>query len=347
MNIHELALKIGALQVEGASGTEEVTHTTAIEDGDPGALCFIGNPNYERYITSTKATAVIVSEHFQMPEFNGVKQPVLIRTKSPYEAFGLALEIFSPKRTQLDKGIHGDAAVHSGATVAKTARIGAHATISDGVTIGDNTEIYPGVFIGPNTTIGSDCVIHPNAVIYDGVTIGDRVVVGACTVVGFDGFGYVPMANGFYKKIPQVGTVVIEDDVEIGACCTIDRATIAETRIKRGVRLDNLIQIAHNVELGENTVMAAQSGVAGSTKVGRQNIIAGQVGLTGHIETTANVIIGAQSGVSKSITKPGTYFGYPAKGHREALKLEGALRSLPELIERVKQLEEELKKERA
>lgn len=343
MRIEELARLIGATSVDYSTGEEDITHATSIEDGDEGSVSFIGNPHYERFLMSTKATAVIVSEQFSVPAFNGSRRPVLLRVKRPYEGFAKALEIFRPERVLLAPGIHPSAVITESATLDPTVSVGANAYVGERVKIGANTCVLPGACIGADTTIGSHCVVHPNAVIYDHVQIGDRVVIGAGSVIGFDGFGYVPMGDGTYHKIPQVGIVVIEDNVEIGANTTIDRATVAETRIRKGAKLDNLIQIGHNVELGENTVMAAQSGISGSTKIGKQNIIAGQVGFTGHIETAENVIIGAQSGVSKSIQKAGTYFGYPARNHRDALKQEGALRSLPELIERVRQLEEKLK----
>jgi UDP-3-O-[3-hydroxymyristoyl] glucosamine N-acyltransferase len=343
MNILELAKKLDATSVEFADGNEDITYATAIEDGKAGSVSFIANPHYEHFLAHTGATAVIVGEQLATPEFGDRKPPVLLRVKRPYEAFAKALEIFAPPRTLLGRGVHPTAVVAESADVHPSVNIGVHAYVSDRVKVGANTNIFPGARIGADTTIGENCVIHANAVIYDHVQIGNNVVIGPGTVVGFDGFGYVPMGDGSYRKIPQVGTVVIEDDVEIGANTTIDRATISETRIRKGVKLDNLIQIAHNVEVGENTVMAAQAGVSGSTKLGKNNIIAGQVGITGHITTTDHVIVGAQSGVSKSVNKAGTYFGYPAKNHREALKLEGALRSLPELIERVRQLEEKIK----
>lgn len=199
-------------------------------------------------------------------------------------------------------------------------------------------------FIGENVTIGEQCIIHPNVVIYDGAVIGNRVVIGAGTAIGYDGFGFARVEDGSYLKVPQIGNVIIEDDVEIGANCTIDRATVSHTIIRKGVKLDNLIHIAHNVDIGENTVIAAQTGISGSTKIGKNNMIAGQVGMIGHIETADNVIIIAQSGVSKSITKSGTYFGSPAKEHRTALKIEGVIRSLPELVERVAKLEQQHEK---
>ncbi len=342
MNIKELANQIGATAVEFATGNEEITFATAVEDGVPGAVTFIGNPLYERHLPTTKASAVIVSEYLNAPYAIG-NGPALLRLKSPYEGFARALELFRPKKERPPRGVHPSSVVHPTAEVHPDACIGAHVFIAPRAKIGANTIVRHAVYIGPDAIVGADCEIHPNAVIYDRMQIGDRVVIGAGSVIGFDGFGYVPMADGAYRKIPQIGIVVIEDDVEIGANTTIDRATVAETRIRKGVKLDNLIQIAHNVDVGENTAMAAQAGISGSTTIGRSNIIAGQAGMTGHITTTDNVIIGAQSGVSKSITKPGLYMGYPARGSREVLKLEGALRSLPELIERVKKLEEQLK----
>lgn len=341
MNIKELAEKVGALSIEMSRGDEEISCATGIEDGIPGAVTFIGNPLYERFLSNTKATAVIVSEYLNAPYVMG-KGPALLRVSNPYEGFARALELFSPKKEKPSRGVHPSAAVDPTADIHSSAHIGAHVFVGARTKIGANTIVRNGAYVGNDTTIGSDCEIHPNVVIYDRMKLGDRVVVGAGSVIGFDGFGYVPMGDGSYRKIPQIGIVVLEDDVEIGANTTIDRATVAETRIRKGVKLDNLVQIAHNVEIGENTVMASQAGIAGSTTLGRQNIVGGQAGFTGHIQTADHVIVGAQSGVSKSITKPGLYMGSPARNGRELLKLEGAMRSLPELIERVKKLEQQL-----
>jgi UDP-3-O-[3-hydroxymyristoyl] glucosamine N-acyltransferase len=341
MNIKELAEKIGAASIEMSSGDEEINCATGIEDGIPGAVTFIGNPLYERFLSSTKATAVIVSEHQKIPYQIGFG-PAILRASNSYEGFTRALEVFSPKREKPPKGIHPSAIVDSSADIHSDSHIGDHVFVGPRAKIGANTIVRHGTYIGPDATIGADCEIHPNVVIYDRMKIGDRVIIGAGSAIGFDGFGYVPMGDGTYRKIPQIGIVVLEDDVEIGANTTIDRATVAETRIKKGVKLDNLIQVAHNVEIGENTAIAAMSAIAGSTKLGRQNIVGGQAGFTGHIQTTDNVIVGAQSGVSKSLTKPGLYMGSPAMNGREKLKLEGAMRLLPELIERVKKLEEQL-----
>jgi len=344
MNIKELADKVGALGIEMARGDEELTFATGIEDGVAGTVSFIGNPLYEKFLTTTKATAVIVSEYLKVPYEMG-QGPALLRVKSPYEAFSRALEIFSPERQRPPRGVHPSTVVDPSAKIDPTAMIGAHVFIGRNVTIGANTIVRHCAYVGHDSSVGSDCEIHPNAVVYDHMKLGNRVVIGAGSVIGFDGFGYVPMGDGSYRKIPQIGIVVIEDDVEIGANTTIDRATVAETRIRKGVKLDNLIQIAHNVELGENTVMAAQSGISGSTKLGRSNIVGGQAGFTGHIQTADNVIVGAQSGVSKAMSKPGLYMGSPARASRDMLKLEGAMRSLPDLIERGKKLEEMLQAE--
>ncbi len=341
MTIRELADRVGAIQIEKSRGDEDIRCATGIEDGVPGAVTFIGNPLYERFLASTKATAVIISE-FLNASYSVGEGPTILRVKNPYEGFAIALEIFSPKRESPPKGIHSTAFIAEGAEVHSEAHIGAHAFVGPRAKIGAKTIVRHAAYIGADSEIGSDCEIHPSVVIYDRIKIGNRVVVGAGSVIGFDGFGYVPMGDGSYRKIPQIGIVVLEDDVEIGANVTIDRATVAETRIKKGVKLDNLVQIAHNVEVGENTVMAAQVGIAGSTKIGKQNIFGGQAGLTGHIETAANVIVGAKSGVSKSVTKPGLYLGTPARNSREMLKMEGAMRSLPDLIERVRKLEEQL-----
>lgn len=340
MNIRELAKLLDATALEFADGSEEISYPAAIEEAKDGAISFIANPYYERHLLSTKATAVIVSEYLSASKEPGVHVPALIHVKSPYEAFARALEIFKPYKKLLEDGIHPSASIHPTASVHSRAKIGAFVTVCERVVIGEGAEILPGVYIGADAIVGKATILHPNVVVYDHVVIGDNVIVGAGSVIGFDGFGYVPMGDGSYHKIPQIGRVVLEDEVEIGANTTIDRATIAETRIKRGAKLDNLIQIAHNVEIGENTVIAAQAGISGSTKIGRQNIIAGQVGIVGHIETAEHVIVGAQSGISKSLSKAGTYFGSPARNHRDALRLEGAIRSLPELSDRVKRLEE-------
>ncbi len=327
MTIRELADTLHASAVVPELWDVQITHVAPIQEAEQGSLSFIGNPKYERFFLTTKASAVLVAEGFA-PEVGEEKQgPILIHVANPYEAFAHALELFNTRKGAIGIG------VDPRAVVSPSARLGANVTI------------MAGAFLGDNVSVGDNTVIHPNATIYDNCEIGNNCVIGPGTVIGFDGFGYVPLESGKYYKIPQIGNVIIEDNVEIGACCTIDRATVSHTIIRRGVKLDNLIHIAHNVEIGENTVIAAQTGISGSAKLGKQNMIAGQVGMIGHIETADNVVIIAQSGVSKSLTRPGTYFGSPAKEHRTALKIEGAIRSLPELIERVKALEQALHNE--
>lgn len=328
MTIRELADKLHALAIEPPDADVQITHVAPVQEAGPGALSFIANPNYERFLATTKASALIVSPTFKLETTEPNRAaPILLRVADPYAAFAHALELFNTRKAYLGQG------VDKRAVVSQSAKIGKEVTV------------MAGAFVGDRVTLGDGTVVHPNAVIYDGCEIGRRCVIGPGTVIGFDGFGYAPLEDGTFYKIPQIGNVIIEDDVEIGANCTIDRATVSHTILRRGVKLDNLVHIAHNVEIGENTVIAAQTGISGSTKLGKQNMIAGQVGMIGHIETADNVVIIAQSGVSKSLTKPGTYFGSPAKEHRTALKIEGAIRSLPELIERVKALEEALEKE--
>lgn len=327
MTIRELASYLEAPLFEFATGDEEISHAATINEAGSGAVTFIANPTYEKFLLTTNATAVIVGTEFPVPSESGSskKIPALIRSPDPYAAFARTLALFNPRKNIFAVRLHPSAVISASAVIADTAVIGAQCFIGDDVTIGDGS------------------VIHPCAVIYDGTVIGKNVVIGAGTVIGYDGFGYAPSAEGSFQKIPQIGNVIIEDHVEIGALCTVDRATVSHTIIRQGAKLDNLIHIAHNVEIGENTVIAAQTGISGSAKIGKRNQIAGQVGMIGHITTEDDVVIIAQSGVSKSITKRGTYFGAPAKEFRTALRQEGALRQLPELIERVKELEEKLR----
>ncbi|MEP7233805.1 MAG: UDP-3-O-(3-hydroxymyristoyl)glucosamine N-acyltransferase [Ignavibacteriota bacterium] len=324
MKVIELASKLGAESLEFADPDLEISHVAAITDASRGAVSFISNPSYEKFLGSTHASAVIISASLGVDQ--SLKLPALIRCADPYAAFSKALAIFNSRKNIFNPLIHPSAVISNSAVIAKTAAIGAQCFIGDDVLIGDGS------------------AIHPGAIIYDGTVIGKNVVIGPGTVIGFDGFGYTPAEEGKFEKIPQIGNVIIEDNVEIGALCTIDRAAISSTIIHRGVKLDNLIHIAHNVEIGEDTAIAAQTGISGSAKIGKRNRIAGQVGMIGHITTADDVIIIAQSGVSKSITKPGTYFGAPAKEFRAALRQEGAIRQLPELLEKVKELEEKIRK---
>jgi UDP-3-O-[3-hydroxymyristoyl] glucosamine N-acyltransferase len=318
----------------------EVSHVAKIEEAGTGDITFLANPKYEKYLGSTKASAVVVSRDLDEKKLNGRKRQIaFVKVDDPYISFLQLLQTLEATDELALTGIHPSAVVASSADLSPTVAVGANAVIGERVRIGRNSKIAHGSVIGDDVIVGCDVRIYPNVTVRENCQIGDRVIVHSGAVIGSDGFGFAPEKDGRYKKIPQVGNVVLEDDVEIGANCTIDRATLGETLIKRGVKLDNLVHVAHNVVIGENTMIAAQAGIAGSTKVGKNVLMGGQVGLIGHIEIADNVAIIAQSGVSKSLTKPGTtYFGSPAKEQRAAFRIEAALRHLPELIEEVRHL---------
>jgi UDP-3-O-[3-hydroxymyristoyl] glucosamine N-acyltransferase len=227
-------------------------------------------------------------------------------------------------------------------TIGENVSIGPYVVIGHGSSIGSGSAIYANTVLGPRVKVGERCTIHSNVSLYNDTSIGNDVIIHSGAVLGADGFGFAPVEDGRWEKIPQIGSVLIEDKVEIGANVTIDRATLGVTRICEGVKLDNLIHIAHNVTIGKNTVIAAQTGISGSTRIGESNMIAGQVGIVGHIETAPNVIIEAQSGVSKQIRNPGRYFGHPAKEHSQALRQEGALRQLPDLLQDIRDMKRRL-----
>lgn len=324
--------------VEGDSSA--LLHQVAkIEEGKPGALSFLSNPKYEPYLYETQSTAVLVNKDF-VPA-----QPVtttLIRVENAYAAFTRLLEQFAGSVAQLT-GVSPHAVVSKTAQVADDAYIGALVSIGEDVKIGKGCKIFPGVHIGDRSVIGDHTILFSGVQVYHDIHIGARCIVHSGTVIGSDGFGFAPQADRSYKKIPQTGDVHIEDDVEIGANCAIDRATMGSTIIRKGVKLDNLVQIAHNVEIGDHTVIASQSGVAGSTKIGKHCIVAGQVGFVGHITIADGSVFGAQSGVSNSIKEPNQkWFGYPAFEYGKALRAYATLKSLPDLEKRIRELEKQL-----
>lgn len=311
-------------------GKTEVVNIAKIEEAGPDEITFIANPVYERFFNSANAGAVIVSRNFKVPHDNiSTRKIPLIRVDDPYLAFVHLLDIFSPK-TELQKiGIHSSAVVEDSAFISDSeVRIGANCFIGEKVKIGNRVSILPNCVLLSNVEIGDDVLIYPNVTIYQGCKIGSKVIIHSGTVIGSDGFGQAKNADGSFQKIPQKGIVVIEDDVEIGSNCSIDRATMGETIIRRGVKLDNQLQIAHNVEIGRDTVIAAHTGIAGSTKIGKNCMIGGKVGIVGHITICDNVIITAATNVSKSITKPGLYSGYRAQPQMDELRQEVALRNL-------------------
>lgn len=297
---------------------DKATSFAKIESGKPGQLCFFANPKYEQYVYTSKASILLVNKSF---EPKSPVTPTMVRVDDAYSAIAELLKYVSDqkKRYRRHRGLHCHIAFS--AKIGKNVYVGNFTNIGKHCRIGERTKVYENVYIGDGTTIGKNCIIYPGVRIYPGMEIGDNVILHANCVIGSDGFGNAPQEDGSWEKIEHLGKVIIHDNVEIGANTTIDRAEMEATIIGKGVKIDNLCQIAHNVEIGENTVMAAQTGIAGSTKVGKNCIIAGQVGIVGHIKIADNTIIGAQSGVIGSVRKSGTtIFGTPAIDHKQYLR---------------------------
>lgn len=335
-------MKFSANQIAGmiggtVEGDPEITITklSKIEEGEPGSLSFLANPAYARYIYSTKASIVIVNRTFI------AEHPVastLIRVESADIAFARLLEIYNQVRND-KKGVSSLSSIAGTAVLGDNIYVGDFAIIGENAVIGDNVKIHPQVYIGDNNTIGNNTVLFPGVRIYSDNRIGNNCILHAGTVIGSDGFRF-NQQDGKNVKVPQIGNVIIEDDVETGANCTIDRATFGSTILRQGVKLDNLVHIAHNVEVGENTVIAAATGIAGSTKVGRNCMISGHVAMTGHITIADGTSMGGATGVSKSLTKPGQmYLGSPAMEASKFRRSTVIFRNLPELEERVSKLE--------
>jgi UDP-3-O-[3-hydroxymyristoyl] glucosamine N-acyltransferase len=339
-SVGEIASWIGAA-VEGSSDLL-IARVGKIEEAGEGDVSFLANPKYLKHLETTSASAVIVGIQVAAPNRTD-KRPVLLRVRDPYTAFLRVLVAFNPPEEPLPPGIHPRAEVSPSAVLGNGVRIGPLAVIGDRCTIGDGTMILPGTVLGHDVAVGSNCLLYGNVTVREGCVLGDRVIVHSGTVIGSDGFGFAPKPDGAYEKIPQIGNVVIEDDVEIGANCAIDRATMGETRIERGTKLDNLIQVAHNVRIGADTVVAAQAGFSGSTKIGKRGMVGGQVGFTGHLEIADETKFGAQSGVHRSIQKPGgTFMGTPAVPFREASKIMGAWSLLPDALTEIRALKNEI-----
>ncbi|MCB9046049.1 MAG: UDP-3-O-(3-hydroxymyristoyl)glucosamine N-acyltransferase [Chitinophagales bacterium] len=315
-----------------------ISDVAKIEDATAGYLSFVANPKYEEFLYKSKASIIIVNEALVLE--HGVSA-TLIRVKDAYSAFAQLLEKYNELKTIGGKtGIDDSAIVSKSAKVGKDVYIGALSYIGDNVSISDGAKIFPGSFVGDNVSIGKGTVLYAGVKIYDSSIVGENVIIHSGTIIGSDGFGFAPQKDGTYKKIPQIGNVIIEDNVEIGSNTTIDRATMGSTIIRKGVKLDNLIQIAHNVEIGENTVIAAQTGISGSTKIGRNCVIGGQVGIVGHIQIADFTSINAQSGLAKSVTTPNTALtGSPAYEYKSSLKSQAIFRNLPDLRDRLNNLE--------
>lgn len=333
----QIAAMLGG-SVEGNAG-EEVWKLCKIEEGEKGGLSFLANPKYTHYVYETKASVLIVSKDFA-PE-----RPVsatMVRVDNPYLAFASLLKAYNEMQLN-KKGIADQAFISETATLGEDCYVGAFAFIGENVKIGKNVKIYPQAYVGDNSVIGDDTTLFSGVKLYCNSMIGSRCILHAGVVVGADGFGFAPKGDGSYDKIDQIGNVIIEDDVEIGANTCVDRATMGSTIIHKGTKLDNLCQIAHNVQVGSNTVMAAQSAVAGSSKVGDNCIIAGQVGIVGHIEIGNQVTIAAQSGVTRGVKDGVTLLGTPAMDARQQRRNYIYTRNIEDLVKRIEELEKKLK----
>ena len=313
----------------------KINRLSKIEEGEPGSLSFLANPKYTPYIYSTKASIVIVNKDFVPDQ---AIHHTLIRVDDAYTAFARLLELYNKIKTE-KQGISSLAFISKSAVIGNNVYIGEFAYVGDNVTIGNNSKIFPHVFLGDRAKIGNDSTIYAGVIIYSDNLIGSRCTIHGGVVIGADGFGFAPQQDKNYKKVAQIGNVVIEDDVEIGSNTTIDRATLGSTIIHQGVKLDNLIQVAHNVEIGENTVIAAQTGISGSTKIGRNCMIAGQVGFVGHLSIGDDVKIGAQSGISGNLKDGSIVMGSPAidiATHRRSLV---HFKNLTDIVKRIDELE--------
>ncbi len=332
-----IAAAIGGT-VEGR-GDVTVSDFAKIEDARPGTITFLANPKYEHFLYSTEASIVLVREDL---ELSGPVSATLIRVADPYSALAQLMSVAAQALRPNPTGVESPSHIAEDATLGKDCYVGAFAYIGRGARIGNNVKIYPQAYIGDGVTIGDDTVIYPGVKIYYGCKIGSRCMIHAGAVIGSDGFGFAPDHNGVYHKIEQLGIVEIDDDVEIGANTTIDRSTMGRTHISRGVKLDNLIQVAHNVEIGHDTVMASQTGIAGSTKVGSNCMIGGQVGFAGHITVGDRVVIGAQSGIPKSVASDSRLMGTPAIGAGDFARLFAAQKQLATALRRIDALEKKL-----
>ena len=323
-------------KVEGDASVS-VNQFGKIEEATAGQISFLANPKYEEFLYSTKASILIVNDSLVLK--NKI-DATLIRVSDAYAAFATLLTKYQELKTQNLTGIQTPSFISSSAKLGENHFVAAFAYISDNVSIGNNVKIFPGVVVSENVKIGNDVILHPGVIIYADCILGNNITIHSGTIIGSDGFGFAPKADGSFQKVPQLGNVIIEDHVEIGSNTTIDRATIGSTIIRKGVKLDNLIQIAHNVEVGEHTVIAAQTGLSGSTRVGKGVMMGGQAGTAGHLSIADGVKVAARSGITKTISKENSIItGYPATEHNLALRAQVQVKNLPNLEKRVKELE--------
>lgn len=330
----------GILEGEVVGNPEaEVFKLSKIEEGTEGSLTFLANPKYINYIYSTQATVTIVNKTFE-PEQEITT--TLIKVDDAYKSFSKLLEYYNQVKL-MKSGIEQPSVISEGVTYGSDLYLGSFCYVGKNVTIGNNVKIYPNSFIGDNVTIGDDCVFFAGVRIYSETVIGNRCTIHSGTIIGSDGFGFAPQEDGTYAKVPQIGNVIIEDDVEIGACTTVDRATLGSTIIRKGVKLDNHIQVAHNVEIGENTVIAAQTGIAGTTKIGKNCLIGGQVGFAGHLVIGDGVKIQAQSGIGKNLEAGEVVQGSPAFNYGDFAKSFVHFRNLPKIVTDIEELKNKIK----
>jgi UDP-3-O-[3-hydroxymyristoyl] glucosamine N-acyltransferase len=325
-------------RVEGDPSVE-VSTFAKIEEGVPGALSFLANPKYEQYLYTSASSVIIVAESLVL------QQPVgatLVRVADPYAGFAKLLQIYESTIAR-PSGISDKAHIDPSATIGEDCYIGPFAVVEAGAVVGDGSLIYPNAYVGKGGKMGEGCTLHPNVVVYHDCRLGNGVVLHSGAVIGADGFGFAPQADGTFGKIPQIGNVVLEDFVEIGANTCVDRATMGSTVIGKGTKLDNQIQVGHNVVIGQNTVAAAQVGFAGSSKIGSNCMFGGQVGVAGHITIGDNVKLGAKSGVMSSVASNSTMAGVPLQTHMGNLRSQALIARLPEMEKRLRELEAKLK----
>ncbi|MCM8791177.1 MAG: UDP-3-O-(3-hydroxymyristoyl)glucosamine N-acyltransferase [Candidatus Omnitrophica bacterium] len=336
VKVRDVAFFVGG-ELSG-DGSRTVNNLNGAKEAGPNDLAFILDERFEDLIDRSNAACLIIPKNLR-----GSYKNTVIRVDDPVAAYSKIIEFAMPNRVPHPKGIHSTAVIAKGAKLGRGIALGAYVVIEEGADIGNDTIIYPFCYVGRKTRIGSKCVLYPNVTIRESISIGDRVIIHAGSVIGSDGFGYFQDKNGIQIKIPQIGTIMIEDDVEIGACVTIDRARFDKTIIGKGSKIDNLVQIAHNVVIGPNCIIAAQSGIAGSSELGKNVFLGGQVGVSDHVKLGDFVKVGAQTGISKSFPANTILFGYPAKPIEKAKDTIAAIGLLPKLFERVRALEAKIK----
>ena len=321
------------------NGNVRVSNISKIEEGKPGTLTFLSNLKYEGFIYKTEASIVLVNRDFiPKKEINAT----LIKVDNAYQALATLLDLYEQSKKATKNGIEQPSFIDESSTIGEDIYVGAFAYVGKNCKIGKNVKLYPQIYIGDNVNVGDNCIIYSGAKIYHDSIIGNSCIIHSGAVIGADGFGFAPQDDGNYKKIPQIGNTVLEDNVDIGANSTIDRGTMGSTIIRKGAKIDNLVQIAHNCDVGENTVIAAQSGFAGTTKVGKNCKFGGQVGLAGHLKIGDNVMFGAQSGISQNIKDNEVLLGSPAIPIRDAIRSITVHKNLPELQRDVTRLKKEI-----